>query len=76
MPTHVELIAYNRNDDEIAEAIGADKVIFQTLDDLKSSITDINPDISKFDASCFDGNYITGNIDTNYLNSLISVKWS
>lgn len=73
MPTHNELIAYKRNDDEIAKAIGAEKVIFQTLDDLKRSITDFNKNIENFDASCFDGKYITGNITAEYLDALISV---
>ncbi len=74
MPTHHELVAYKRSDDEIAEAIGADKVIFQTLDKLKQSITDFNVDVKDFDTSCFDGKYITGNITEEYLNSLITVN--
>ena len=75
MPTNNELVAYNRNDDEICAILGADKVIFQTIDDLKKSITDINPNITKFDASCFDGKYVTGNIDTKYLESVSAVNW-
>jgi amidophosphoribosyltransferase len=39
-------------------------VIFQTLENLKKSINDINPEIKNFDASCFDGEYVTGNIIT------------
>lgn len=75
MPTHNELIAYKRTDEEIAQMIGADKVIFQKLEDLKKSITDINPHITSFDASCFDGKYITGTIDLNYFKNLASVTW-
>lgn len=75
MPTHNELIAYNRTDEEICQEIGADSVIFQTLDNLKKSITDINPELVNFDASCFDGKYITGKIDEKYLNSLLKVDW-
>jgi amidophosphoribosyltransferase len=71
MPTYNELIAHNRSDDEISEFIGADKVIFLTLDDLKKSITDLNPAVTSFDASCFDGKYITGDIDQAYLDSLL-----
>jgi amidophosphoribosyltransferase len=74
MPTHTELVAYKRNDDEIAKEIGADLVIFQTLDNLKRSITDINPELINFDASCFDGVYITGDVTEEYLNSLILQK--
>jgi len=58
MPTFEELIAHDKNADEIAEAIGADKAIFQTLTNLKSCITELNPEIVNFEASCFDGNYI------------------
>ncbi|MCC2645491.1 MAG: amidophosphoribosyltransferase [Burkholderiales bacterium] len=75
MPTHEELIAYKRNDIEIAKEIGADGVIFQKLEDLKSSISDINPDLVSFEASCFDGKYITGDITEEYLHSLYGVGW-
>ncbi|HLX54724.1 MAG TPA: amidophosphoribosyltransferase [Aquella sp.] len=71
MPTHNELIAYERNDEEIAEVIGADRVIFQRLENLKSSISDVNPKLVNFDASCFDGKYITGDVSEEYLNSLL-----
>ena len=76
MPTHDELIAHNRSDEEISKVIGANQVIFQSLDDLKRSVTDVNPAITKFDASCFDGIYITGNVTSDYLNSLLSVAWN
>jgi amidophosphoribosyltransferase len=75
MPTCQELIAFNRSDAEIARVIGADGVIFQKLEDLKRSITDINPEITSFDASCFDGRYTTGDIDAEYLKQLTSVAW-
>lgn len=76
MPTHTELIAYNRTDDQICDIIGADKVIFQSLDNLKKSITDINPKITKFDASCFDGIYVTGDVTNEHLESVSSVAWN
>lgn len=62
LPTRNELIAYNQTDDEIAATIGADKVIFQTLDDLKMAIHDANPKITNFETSCFDGKYLTNDI--------------
>ena len=70
MPTHTELVAHKRNDLEIAKEIGVDKVFYQSLTDLKSSITDLNPDIKHFDSSCFDGQYITNDISAKYLSSL------
>lgn len=72
LPTHNELIAYQKTDDEIACAIGADKVIFQTLDDLKIAITEANPAIKNFETSCFDGKYITNDIDTESLDKIFS----
>lgn len=70
MPVYSQLIAYNRSDQQIADKIGADLIIYQTLADLKSSLRDLNPELKHFEASCFDGNYITQDIDENYLQSL------
>ncbi|SUO96053.1 amidophosphoribosyltransferase [Suttonella ornithocola] len=71
MPTHEELIAYNRNEKEIAQEIGADKVIYQKLDDLvKACLATKHCLPQKFDCSVFDGKYITGDIDENYFKRL------
>ncbi len=68
MPTRSELIAHGRNDDEIRAAIGADALIYQDIEDMKQSVRDVQPAIRNFEASCFDGNYITGDITTEYLD--------
>ena len=70
MPTHTELVAHNRTDNEIASEIGVDQVFYQSIENLKKSITDINPTIKHFDASCFDGKYITNDITEAYLINL------
>ncbi len=70
MPTYTELIAHKRNDTEIANALGVDQVFYQNLEDLKHSITDLNPAIQCFDASCFNGEYITNDISDEYLINL------
>jgi len=70
MPTSEELIAHNHDVDEIAEIIGAEQVIYQDLDDLIESIQTLNPDIKKLDASCFDGDYVTGGVDAKYFEEL------
>jgi amidophosphoribosyltransferase len=67
MPTRRELLATNRTDDEIAREIGADLVFYQDLADLEEGIRCDNPSIDRFDASCFDGIYITGDISPEYL---------
>jgi amidophosphoribosyltransferase len=74
MPTRSELIANNRSHDEICAAIGADALIYQTVGAMKQSIIDVNPNLKNFEASCFDGNYITGDIDDEYLNRLESSR--
>ncbi|AGF48315.1 amidophosphoribosyltransferase [Candidatus Kinetoplastibacterium oncopeltii TCC290E] len=76
MPTQNELIAANRTDEEIAKFIGADALIYQDIEDMKKSITDINNSLTNFDASCFDGKYITGDIDSNYLANLSNSRVS
>jgi amidophosphoribosyltransferase len=67
MPTRNELIANGRSDDEIAREIGADMLIYQDLDSLKDAIRETNPTIGEFEASCFDGCYITGDVSMEYL---------
>jgi amidophosphoribosyltransferase len=70
MPTRDELIAANRTDEEIRVAIGADELIYQTLDMLKASIIACNPAIEQFETSCFDGSYITGDVTAAYLDGV------
>ena len=69
MPYVKELIAYGRNIDEICLEIGADKLIYQDLDDLISAVSSVNPNIKSFDTSCFNGEYIT-RVSKDYLDKL------
>lgn len=70
IPTRAELIANGRDEREVAEELGADWVVYQELDDLKDSIRKINGTIKEFDASCFDGVYVTGGVSDAYLVEL------
>ncbi len=70
MPTRDELIASGRTDDEICAEIGADALFYQDIADMKRAVRDLNPKIQTFDASCFDGSYITGDVTTEYLDRL------
>jgi amidophosphoribosyltransferase len=70
MPTRDELIAYGRTDEEVCREITADALVYQDVEDLKRSISDINPALRNFEASCFDGNYITGDISRDYLDRI------
>jgi amidophosphoribosyltransferase len=70
MPTVHELIAYNRTEEEVAEIIGANWLIYQDLDALIESGSKGNPTIKRFDTSCFSGEYVTGDINKSYLDGL------
>jgi amidophosphoribosyltransferase len=70
MPSSRELIATGRSDEEIRREIGADRIIYQDLDDLKRAVSKANARITSFDASCFDGHYITGDVTPDYLNRI------
>ncbi|MBI5785945.1 MAG: amidophosphoribosyltransferase [Rhodocyclales bacterium] len=74
MPTRSELIAAFRSDEEICREIGADALIYQDLDALRASVRAINPAITHFDTSCFDGKYITGDISPEYLASVEAAR--
>ena len=70
MPTRDELIAHNRTEDEVCREITADALVYQDIEAMKRSISDINPMLKKFEASCFDGEYITGDISRDYLDRI------
>ncbi|GAB4289693.1 MAG: amidophosphoribosyltransferase [Methylophaga sp.] len=66
MPSATEFVAHERNVEEIAKELAVDWLIYQDLDDLVEAINQ-KSDVRRFDTSCFDGDYITGDIDANYL---------
>lgn len=74
MPSRHELVAYQRDEKDIAEAIGADLVIFQKLSDLIASVRQLNPKIETFDCSVFTGEYVTGGVDEDYLRHLEQLR--
>ena len=70
MPSRAELLASEKTDKEICDEIGADALIYQDLVDLKKNISQENKLLTQFDCSCFDGYYITDDIDEAYLNKI------
>ena len=62
MPTADELVASGRTVEEIREVIGCDALIYQDVDAMKRAVGSLNPKLNGFDASCFDGQYVTGDI--------------
>jgi amidophosphoribosyltransferase len=74
MPTRDELIAYGRTTEEVCREITADRLVYQDLDALKRAISDVNPELKNFEASCFDGVYVTGDVTPAYLDNLETAR--
>ncbi|ANE55848.1 MULTISPECIES: amidophosphoribosyltransferase [Methylomonas] len=74
MPAARELIAHGRSEDEVCKALGADKLIYQDLDDLIEAVGRGNPKIAHFDTSCFSRDYVTGDIDDAYLAKIEALR--
>jgi len=74
MPAVNELIAHGRTEEEVGTAIGADKMIYQDLEDLIQAVQKGNTKVSHFDTSCFDHQYITGDIDDTYLQNIEALR--
>ena len=74
MPAAHELIAHDRSEEEVARAIGADYLIFQDMADLEEAVRRGNSRLQRFDASCFTGEYVTGDIARHYLERLARAR--
>jgi amidophosphoribosyltransferase len=74
MPVSSELVASGRNDAEVAEAIGADWLVYQELSDLIDAVKYDNGDITEFDTSCFSGTYVTDDVSPEYLARMESER--
>lgn len=70
MPSANELIAYGREVEDICESIKADGLIYQDIEDLREAVSAENESIKKFEMSVFNGDYITGDVTQQYLESL------
>jgi amidophosphoribosyltransferase len=74
MPAVDELIAHGRTEQEIQRELGADWLIYQDLDDLIRAVQKGNPAIQRFDTSCFNNDYVTGDIEQPYLDCLSACR--
>jgi amidophosphoribosyltransferase len=70
MPAASELVAAGRTEQEVAQIIGADWLIYQDLDDLVRAVRHHDSQVTEFDTSCFSGEYVTGDITPEYLARL------
>jgi amidophosphoribosyltransferase len=71
MPAASELVAYGRSDEEVGRVLGADALIYQDLPDLIEAVQKKGKShVDRFDCSVFDGDYVTGDVTTDYLRNL------
>jgi amidophosphoribosyltransferase len=74
MPTKDELVAHDRTVEEVRELIGCDALIYQDVEGMKRAVLKAapgtGPKLDGFDASCFDGVYVTGDIDTEAIKRM------
>ena len=74
MPASKEFLAYNRTEEQIARAVGVDWLVYQTLDDLVAATGGPHSKVRRFECSVFDGDYVTGGINEDYLAELSSAR--
>ena len=70
MPTREELVAHGRSVEQVREFIGADALIYQDVEAMKRVVAALNPRLDGFEASCFDGRYITGDVSAEEFSAL------
>jgi len=71
-------VAHDRTVEEIRALIGCDALIYQDVDAMKRAVMKAAPvpaggvpsKFAGFEASCFDGVYVTGDIDTEAINRM------
>ncbi len=74
MASNKEFVAHNKDANEVCKTIGADRLIYQDLKDLIWCVQQGNPNIKEFDCSCFNGEYVTGGVSENYLQSIEDLR--
>jgi len=74
MPTPGELVAHDRTVEQIRQVIGCDALIYQDVEAMKRAVSLLNPALDGFDASCFDGVYITGDVTAETIAAMNSAR--
>jgi len=74
LPAQIDLVAYNKTEEEIAKEIGADIVFYQDIEDFYKAVSGGHSSIPRFEAGCFTGEYVTGDIDDLYLAKMLSCR--
>ncbi|MDH5392060.1 MAG: amidophosphoribosyltransferase [Gammaproteobacteria bacterium] len=74
MPSAQEFVAHDRTEDEICKEIGADWLVYQDLEELELAVRKGNKNIKMFDTSCFNAEYVTGDVSQEYLEHIDSIR--
>lgn len=75
MPTRGELVAANRTEDEVAQVIGADRLVYQEVDAMVEAVT-TGSHVTNLELSCFTGHYTTGDVTEEYLSWIEATRES
>ncbi|EYT55884.1 amidophosphoribosyltransferase [Leucobacter sp. UCD-THU] len=67
MPSRGELIAHGRTSEEIAAELGADHLIYMSVEGMNRAIMQGQDRVTELEQSCFTGEYIAGSVDAEYL---------
>ena len=70
LPNRREFVAHNLSEQQVCDVLGADGLLYQSVEDLLATGRELNPEIEEVDASCFTQKYVTGDVDETYLNEL------
>jgi len=70
MSTKNEFVARDRSPEEVAEYIGADGVVYQSLENLEKAVREGNDEITQTCSACFSGHYPTGDVDEERLATI------
>jgi amidophosphoribosyltransferase len=76
MPTEIELVAHGRSVAQVCSLIGADALIYPDIERMKVALRTLNPQLSGFEASCFDGQYVTGDITPSHVARMAEARRS
>ena len=74
MPTKAELVAHDRSIEEIRRFIGADALVYQEVAAMKRVVLALNPKLDGFEASCFDGRYIAGEVSADEVAAMAAER--
>lgn len=70
MSTRTEFVARNNKIEQIAKLIKADKLVYQSIEDMVEAAREGNPNIKTFCTACFTGKYPTKDVTKGMLETI------